>query len=64
MPRFESFAPLTQEKVGREIMGMKIKSCESDQIDTSSLNEILTVCLPTITQNVNISLIKGDFNED
>ena len=49
MPRFESFAPLTQEEVRREVMGMKNKSCELDQIDTSTLKDILTVCLPAIT---------------
>ena len=43
---------------------MKNKSCELDQIDTSTLKDILTVCLPTITQIVNISLTNGDFNED
>ena len=62
-PASESFAPLTQE-VRREIMGMKNKSCESDQTDTSALKRLFTVCLPTITQIVNMSLTKGDFNED
>ena len=59
MPRFESFAPLTEEEVG-----MKNKSCELDQIDISTLKDILAVCLPNITQIVNMSLTKGDFNED
>ena len=63
MPRFESFAPLTQE-VRTEIIGMKNKSCKLDQMDTSTLKDILTVCLPAITQIANVSLTKGDFNED
>ena len=44
-------------------MGMKNKSYELDQIDTSTLKDILTVCLTAITQIVNMSLTKGDFNE-
>ena len=64
MPRFQCFAPLTQEEVRREIIGMKNKSCELDQIDTSTLKDILTVCLPTIMQIVNMSLTKGNFSED
>ena len=64
MPRSESFAPLTQEEVRREVMRMKNKSCELDLIDTSTLKDILAVCLPTITQIVNMSLTNGDFNED
>ena len=43
---------------------MKKKSCELDQIDTSTLKDIPTVCQPTITQIVSMSLTKGDFNED
>ena len=64
MPGFGSFAPLTQEEDRREIIGMKNKSCELDQIDTSTLKDILTVCLPIIIQIVNMSLTKGNFNED
>ena len=64
MPKFEYFAPLTHEEVRREIMRMKNKNCELDHIDTSTFKDILTVCLPTITQIVNMSLTKGDFSED
>ena len=63
-PRFESFVPFTREEVRREIIGMENKSCEVDQIDTSTLKDILAVCLPTITHIVNVLLTKGDFSED
>ena len=64
MPIFESFAQLTQEEIRKKIIRMKNKSCELDQIDTSTLRDILVVCLPTITQIVNMSLTKGNSNED
>ena len=37
---FESFAPLTQEENRWEIIGMKNKSCDLDQIDTSTLKDM------------------------
>ena len=36
-PKFTSFKPLTNDDVKREIMGMKNKSCELDQISISTL---------------------------
>ena len=45
-------------------MEMKNKSCELDQNDTSTLKDIFAVCLPTITQIVNMSLTNRDLNED
>ena len=43
---------------------MKNKSCELNQIDTSTLKDILIVCFPAITQIVDMSLTKRDFIED
>ena len=45
-------------------MRMKNKSCELDQIDTSTLKDILAICLPTIIQIVHMSLTKEDFNKN
>ena len=63
-PKFTSFKPLTIDKVKREIMSMKNKSCKCDQISTPMLKEIITTCLPTITHIVNMSLTIGDFITD
>ena len=59
-PKFTSFRPLTDDEVKREIMSMKNKTCELDQISTLMLKEVITACLPTITYIVNMSLTRGD----
>ena len=56
--------PLTHDKVKREIMGMKNKSCKFDQISTPMLKETIATCLLTITNTVNMSLTRGDFITD
>ena len=43
---------------------MKNKNCELDQIRTLTVKEVITVCLPTITHIVNMSLTRGDFTID
>ena len=43
---------------------MKNKNCKLDQISTLTLKEIITVCLPSITHIVNMSLTRGYFNTD
>ena len=61
MPKFTSFHPLTESEVHTVIMGMKNKHCKLDIIPTSILKHILEVCLPVITQIVNLSLTNGEF---
>ena len=63
-PKCTSFRPLTDDEVKREIMGMKNKNCELDQISTLMLKEIITACLPTIMCIVNMSLTRGDLITD
>ena len=43
---------------------MKNKNCDLDQISTQMLKEVITVCLPTITHIVNMSLTRGHFITD
>ena len=62
--KLTSFRPLTDDEVKREIMGMKNKNCELDQMSTLTLNEVITACLPTITHIVNMSLTREDFITD
>ena len=64
MLKLTNFRPLTDDEVKREIMSMKITDCKLDQISTLTLNEIITVCLPSITHIVNMSLTRGDFITD
>ena len=54
-PTLTSFRPLTNEEVKREVMGMKNKNCELDQISTLTLKEIINACLPTITHSQNVT---------
>ena len=61
MAKLTSFRSLTDDEVKREIMSMKNKNCELDNISTLTLKEIITVCLPSITHIVNVSLTRGDF---
>ena len=63
-PKLTSFRPLTDDEVNREIMGMKNKNCELDQISGLMLKEVITACLPTTTYIVNMSLTRGDFITD
>ena len=49
------------EEVQKEIMSMKIKSCELDPMPTNLLRETLPSCNETITQIVSTSLTKGIF---
>ena len=57
-PKHASFRPLTDDEVKREIMSMKNKNCDLDQISTQILKEVITVCLPTIAHIVNV-IVKG-----
>ena len=50
-------------KSKREIMSIKNKNCDLDQISALMLKEV-TACLPTITHIVNMSLTGGDFITD
>ena len=43
-PKLTSFRSFTDEEVKREIMCMKNKNCELDQISTQILKEINTTC--------------------
>ena len=61
IPRFTSFHPLTESEVHTVIMGMKTTHCKLDIIPTGILKQILEVCLPVITQIVNLSLTNGEF---
>ena len=63
-PKLTSFRPFTDDEVKRDIMSIKNKNCELDQIGTLMLKEVITVCLPTITCIVNMSLKRGDFITD
>ena len=63
-PKLTSFRPLTDDEVKREITSIEIKNYKLDQISTQMLKEVITVCLPTITHIVNMSLTRGDFIMD
>ena len=64
MPKLTSFRLLTEDKVKGEVMSMKNKNCELDQVSTLTLKEIITACLPSITHIVNMSLTREDFITD
>ena len=64
MPKLTSFRPLTEDEVKREVMSMKNKNCELDQISKLTLKAIITACLPSITHIVNMSLTRGFFITD
>ena len=51
-PKLTGFRPLTDDEVKREIIGMKNKNCELDQISTLTLKEAIIACLPMITHIV------------
>ena len=52
---------LTKDKISKERMVMKHKSCELNTVCTSVLKQLLPVCIDTIIQTVNLSLTSGDF---
>ena len=60
-PLLTKFAPLAKDEIYKEIMEMKNKSCELDTVCTSVLNQLLPVCIETILQIVNLSLIFRQF---
>ena len=59
--KLRAFREMTEEEVGKVIIGMPTKSCELDAIPTLLLKQILPAVLPVITRIVNMSLQDGKF---
>ena len=55
------FSPITKDKIYKEIMEIKNKSCELDIICTSVFKQLLPVCIDTISQIVSLLLTSGNF---
>ena len=55
-PLLTKFSLLTKDKIYKEIMEMKNKSCELNTVCTSVLKQLLPVCIDTISQIVDLSL--------
>ena len=61
IPTLDKFESLTEDEVAKIIMGMASKSCESDQVPTTLLKEILPQVVRLITEIINTSLEFGIF---
>ena len=63
VPKFCSFAPMSESDVKSIIMGMKTKSCELDPLPTHILKQLIDKLISTITFIVNQSLCQGKFSQ-
>ena len=61
IPKIRSFSPMMESQVKKIIMEMQSKLYELDPIQTTLLNEVLHIVLPTITKIANLSLCQGEF---
>ena len=60
-PAFNTFLPVTKDKVSKCIYESSTKSCSLDPIPTFLLKDCLDILLPSITKLVNYFLIDGSF---
>ena len=60
-PAFNTFEPVTEDKVSKCIKESPTKSCPLGPIPTFHLKDCLDIPLPSITKLVNYSLIDGSF---
>ena len=60
-PAFNTFKPVTEDKVKKCINESPTKSCPLDPIPTFLLNDCLDILLLSITKLVNYSLVGGSF---
>ena len=64
VPVLRCFAPMTQDQVKGLILSMKTKSCELDPIPTYILKSNLEAFLPYLTKIVNLSITRGEFDQE
>ena len=60
IPQLKQFSLLTMEEVHKEIMSMKMKSCELDAIPMNLLKEILPSCIKNNTTHSQHITVKGN----
>ncbi len=61
VPKFCSFAPVSEDDVRKVIMSSPTKSCSLDSFPTFLVKDCLSILLQPITRMVNLSLSRGVF---
>ena len=61
VPRLRRFTSMTESQVRNIVASMKSKSCKLDTIPATLLKRLLPVCIPKLTNIVNLSFSNGEF---